>query len=147
MLRHLGVFGLAVALSAPAAAGQGTLGLAPDLAWAHPMRDGEMADLRGGIGGLAFSVFFSGGFDHLGNAQGQLNVGTNGLEVPAPEFNVSDGQVNIRTEIGNFQGASGIFQIAQVPGNYNIVNNNLFIQIAVFDGANLADVFGGGLLP
>lgn len=131
------------AASVPALAGGGTLDLAPDGAWAQAMADHEMADLRGGFGGLAFSVFFSGGFDKLGNAQGQLDVGSNGLSTPPPEFDLADNQVNIRTKIGNFQGASGIFQIAQVPGDYNIVNNNLFVQIAVFNHGSLADMFGG----
>jgi hypothetical protein len=35
----------------------------------------------------------------------------------------------IQTVIGGFAGATGIFQIAQVPGDFNIVHNNLFVQI------------------
>lgn len=138
---------LLAASSTPGLAAGGTLGLAPIGDWAQAISDAEMADLRGGFGGLAFSVFFSGGFDKIGNAQGQLDVGTNGLAVPPPEYALAGDQVSIRTEIGNFQGASGIFQIAQVPGDYNIVNNNLFVQIAVFNNASFTDVFNARLVP
>ncbi|MDX1540048.1 MAG: hypothetical protein R3349_01465 [Geminicoccaceae bacterium] len=141
------VAGMLAVFAMPASAGEGTLDLMPRGAWAEELADGDMAELRGGFGGLAFSVFFSGGFDKLGNAQGQLDVGSNGAAIPSPEFDLAGDQVNIRTEIGNFQGASGIFQIAQVPGDYNIVNNNLFVQIAVFNSGSFSDVFGARLVP
>jgi len=48
--------------------------------------------------------------------------------------------VQIQTVIGNFQGATGIFQIADVPGNFNVVNNNLFVQLAIFEVTNAADI-------
>lgn len=93
----------------------------------------ELADLRGGFNGLAFNVAFSGFVDKVGNASGSLAIGQNGAIVPAapPEVNMDGGQVRISTHIGNFQGANGIFQIAQVPGNFNVVNNNLYVQIAM----------------
>jgi hypothetical protein len=61
---------------------------------------------------------------------------------------VENGEVKISTSIGNFNGASGIFQIAQVPGNFNVVHNQLFVQIAVVNVLNgspvpsLASLFG-----
>ena len=109
-----------------------------------PLTDNELSDLRGGFDGLAFNVAFSGFVDKLGNGSGSLTVGQNGAIVPGtpPDVNVDHGQVAISTKIGNFQGANGIFQIAQVPGNFNVVHNNLYVQIAMI---NLTDP--GAQLP
>jgi hypothetical protein len=109
------------------AAAGGNLRLLPNASWAKPLSDTELDGMRGGIGGMAFSVFFAGFVDRLGNVEGQL---TNGVPAPPPNVNVTPtGDVMIQTVIGGFEGASGIFQIAQVPGDFNIVHNNLFIQI------------------
>ncbi len=135
--------------SSPGAAGEkgpgggtgGTLGLGLDASWATPMTDDELGELRGGFAGLAFSVFFSGTFDSLGNATGTLEVDTTGtLEAPAPVVTVTDTNVQISAVVGDFQGASGIFQIAQVPGSFNVINNNMFIQIAIINVLNGADI-------
>jgi hypothetical protein len=117
----------------PALAGDGNLEKAPADAWATPLADAEMEDMRGGFSGLAFNVFFTGFFDNLGNTAGNLTVNDGGATTPAPppNFSVQDGQARISTVIGNFGGANGIFQIAQVPGSFNVVHNNLFVQIAV----------------
>ncbi len=48
-------------------------------------------------------------------------------------ISVNNDQVQIQTVIGNFVGTTGVFQIVQVPGNFNIVNANLFVQIFVND--------------
>jgi len=64
-----------------------------------------------------------------------------------PQVAVSDGQVRISNVIGNFQGATGIFQITQA-GSFNVINNNLFVQIAVINVLNgaaippMASLFG-----
>ena len=123
-------------LSVPVANADGTVSLLTQAhEWGMPLTDAELADLRGGFNSLAFNVAFSGYIDKLGNASGNLTVGQNGAIVPGvpPAVNVSDGQVRISTTIGNFEGASGIFQIAQVPGNFNVVNNNLYVQIATIN--------------
>lgn len=131
--------------SSPGAAGEkgpgGTLGLGLDASWATPMTDDELGELRGGFVGLAFSVFFNGTFDSLGNATGNLEVNTNGaVGGPAPVVTVTDTNVQISAVVGEFQGASGIFQIAQVPGSFNVVNNNMFIQIAIINVLNGTDI-------
>ncbi len=136
---------LVALLSSPALADEGrlggTMGLAPDASWATPMMDEELGELRGGFAGLAFSVFFSGTFDSLGNATGTLEVDTTGnFDAPDPVVTVTDTEVQITTVIGDFQGANGIFQIASVPGSFNVVNNNLFIQIAIINVLNGAQV-------
>ena len=134
--------GAAMAGAAPASAG--SLDAAPDESWARPLSNSEMSDLRGGISGIAFSVFFTGFVDSLGNQTGTLETDTTGTLSPTVNA-TADGNVTISTVIGNFQGASGIFQIAQVPGNFNVVNNNLFIQVAIINGPevpSLQSLFG-----
>jgi hypothetical protein len=132
---------------------QGTLGMMPVGDWATPIAEADMQDVRGGFNGLAFNVYFTGSFENLqAQASGQLTVGGGAVpgttNAPPPNFSVQDGQVQISTVIGNFQGASGIFQIAQVPGSFNVVHNNLFIQIALVNVLNnspipnLATLFG-----
>lgn len=117
----------------PAAAGNGTLGMGPTEEWAEPLSDAELSGIRGGFSGLSFSVAFTGFFDRLGNAQGNLIVNNGGATtpVPPPSVGMDGGLVNISTSIGNFNGSSGIFQIAQVPGSFNVVHNNLFVQIVL----------------
>lgn len=124
----------------PAAFANGTVELFAKLGMeTAPLTDAELSQMRGGFNGLAFNVAFSGFVDKLGNGSGNLTVGQNGNIVPGPppDVSIKNGEVAISTHIGNFQGASGIFQIAQVPGNYNVVNNNLYVQIAMI---NLTDV-------
>ena len=127
----------------PAMAGDGNLEKAPADTWATPLSDAELENVRGGFSGLAFNVFFTGFFDNLGNTAGNLTVNDGGATTPAPppNFSVQDGQVRISTVIGNFGGANGIFQIAQVPGSFNVVHNNLFVQIAVIN------VLGNATVP
>ena len=100
--------------------------------WAA-LDESEMAGERGAFNGLDFSVIFSGSIQPNSNPTGNLVV--NGPPAPAPslaDVNVgNNGDVTIQTVVGNLNGASGIFQITQVPGDFNIVNNNLFVQINV----------------
>ena len=120
---------------------RGTLGKIPGASWATPVSDRELGNMRGGFGGLAFSVAFTGTVDNVGNVQGFLSVDPGATQnAPPPTFSNSNGQVNIQTSIGNFEGASGIFQITQVPGSFNVVNNNLFIQIAVVNLVNTSTI-------
>ncbi len=123
----------------PAAAGEGNLDLGPSADWAQPLSDSDLAELRGGFGGFSFSVAFTGFFDNLGAAQGFLTVDTNGTgatSAPPPVVNVNGNQVSVVTSIGNFQGASGIFLLTSVPGSFNIVNNNLFVQIVLVNSGS-----------
>jgi hypothetical protein len=146
------IVALSLALSVPMASASGTVDLFAQLDLeAAPLTDDELSVLRGGFNGLAFNVAFSGFLDKAGNGSGNLTVGQNGNIVPGPPPDVSmkNGEVAISTHIGNFQGANGIFQIAQVPGNFNVVNNNLYVQIAMInlpDPAsqlpNFASMFG-----
>ncbi len=134
--------------------------------WAVAMRDGELAEQRGGFAGLALSVWFSAFVDNLGNASGQATVDADGnivvtagdgTTVTASDPTLSPtgtSNVNISTVIGDFGGpASGFFQIAQVPGSFNVVNNNMFVQLAIInvtdqiDLATLQSMLTAGTLP
>jgi hypothetical protein len=97
------------------------------------MSDRELQGIRGGMFGVAFSVFFEGFVGDRSNMTGAMASGPGGepLPVSSLDFTVKDGQNSVRTVIGDFNGASGIFQINQVPGSSSVVHNNLFIQITL----------------
>jgi hypothetical protein len=88
------------------------------------MKDSEMADVRGGMGGMSFSVFFTGSVTDL-----TVDPGT------APsvgDVTVSTGQVQVSNFIASTGNINGVFQFTSVNGNMNVVNNHMTIQIAVF---------------
>jgi hypothetical protein len=151
MLRSILTFSLALGIAiAPAGAlAEGTLAFAPDAAWATPVSDDEMSELRGGFDGLAFNIAFTGFIDSLGNVDGNFAYGPEGVfPSDSPEFDFSNGDALISTQIGNFQGFSGIAQIVVAPGNFNFIQNNLFIQIVmngVPDSGTPTSIFLGGL--
>jgi len=129
----------------------GTLHAFPASDWALALSDQELGEIRGGITGVSFEVFAI-WFAEVSS----LDDPTNGLildpviagsvgDVSQP-FGINNGEVNLITEIGDFNGGSGIFQIVQVPGSNNIINNNLFINITL-DGAAIGQLpLGGSLL-
>ena len=131
---------LPLAIATPAIAGEVTAkapGLLADVAaWAKPLDDKEMGELRGGFAGFAFNVIMSGTIAEL------TNTGTSGVTgAPPPNVTTSNGMVNIQTAIGSFNGASGVFQIANLENSsYNVINQNLFVQIALIDVANTASI-------
>jgi len=133
----------------------GTLHAFPAGDWALALSDQELGEIRGGIRGMSFEVFAM-WFAEVSS----LDDPTNGLTlrpviggsvgnpggVASQPFGISNGEVNLITEIGDFNGGSGIFQIVQVPGSENIINNNLFINITV-DGAAIGQLpLGSSLL-
>lgn len=131
---------LPLAVAAPAIAGEVTAkapGLLADVAaWAEPLNDREMGELRGGFAGFAFNVIMSGTIADL------TNTGTSDVtNAPAPNVTTSNGLVNIQTAIGSFNGASGVFQIANLENSsFNVINQNLFVQIALIDVASTASI-------
>jgi hypothetical protein len=137
---------LALVSPAPAAAGEGTMALMPSLAWSKLVSDAELAAIRGGFFGMAFSVFFQGFFDSLGNASGTINfnavapVNGGGTTGVPPALLGGNEQVQLFAGVGNLNGVSGIIQINQVPGSNNFVLNQLFVQIAVINVQNAAQL-------
>ena len=131
---------LPLAIGTPAIAGEVTAkapGLLADVAaWAEPLNDTEMGELRGGFAGFAFNVIMSGTIAEL------TDTGTSGVtNAPAPNVTTGNGLVNIQTAIGSFNGASGVFQIANLENSsFNVINQNLFVQIALIDVANTASI-------
>lgn len=136
---------LACVSPAPAAAG-GTLGMTPSRAWSMLLSDADLAAIRGGFFGMAFSVFFQGFFDNVGNASGTVNfsavapVNTGGTTGAPPVTGVGNEQVQLFAGVGQLNGVSGIIQINQVPGSNNVVHNNLFVQIAIINVQNAAQL-------
>lgn len=120
--------------------------------WALALSDQELGEIRGGIRGVSFEVFAM-WFAEVSSLDDPTNglilspviAGSVGGLIGQP-FGINNGQVNLITEIGDFNGGSGIFQIVQVPGSNNIINNNLFINITL-DGAAIGQLpLGGSLL-
>ena len=115
---------LSAAAHADALKPRGTMGLAPDLAWAQPLQDNEMAKMRGGMGGMSFSVFFTG-------AVTDLTVDP-GASPNTSDVTVSSGTVDISNVIASTGNINGVFQFTSVNGNMNVVNNHMTIQVALF---------------
>ena len=95
-----------------------------------------MGELRGGFAGFAFNVIMSGTIAQL--ADDPTGATTTGLP---PNVSISDGMVNVQTAVGSFNGASGVFQIANLENSsFNVINQNMFVQIAIIDVANSASI-------
>jgi hypothetical protein len=130
------------AATVPASAGElrteSLVTLTQMAAWAKPLDDTEMGELRGGFAGFAFNVVMSGTIENLANPGGGTTA-TAG--VPDPTVTQSNGMVNIQTAIGNFNGAQGVFQLANLDhSSFNVINQNMFVQIAIIDVANTASI-------
>lgn len=117
------------------------------------LTDAQLDQIRGGLGGFHFGLSFGGFFDRLGNVSGKIfsaneNLPSELIEpvvatmasdvdtsttVPANLESVSVPGANISAYVGNFDGASGIFQISQSPGSYNVITNTMTINISIFN--------------
>ncbi len=107
------------------------------------MTNPELDQIRGGFSGFYFGVSFNGYFDTLGNVAGSLtyNGGVGEQLSESPTLPVSQGDtanltgngVAIKAYVGNIDGASGIFQIVQSPGNYNVLQNNMIVQLTIIN--------------
>jgi hypothetical protein len=96
----------------------------------------NMEDMRGGYLGVSFSVLFEGTWDTLGNYNASLITGGNvgpgsaGTTIP-PSSLPPNTAVKIEASIGSLGGGRGIFQITQVPGSGNVINNTLLVNIQI----------------
>lgn len=123
---------LAFIVPAHAAEKRGTLHLLPSGTWAKAVPEKALGKLRGGFRGLAFSAVFTA---FVENRNGDLSgsASTGGAGTPPATTTNQNGQVSISTNV-NFSGnLSGIFNIVQVPGNYNVVNSQLNVNIALIN--------------
>jgi|GEM_PF-1590308 len=104
--------------------------------------DDDLGDMRGGFGGIAFSVIFGGS---IANAAAD-NTLPSGLEVAQSD----DNRVAITGALGSFAGANGAFQLTNIEGDNNVVNQSLTINVAIINGAapdalsSLTAALGGG---
>jgi len=155
MLRTIAAVLLAawVALTPALAGAGGTLGAFSGLGaeWAVPLSDDDLADQRGGFGGLPFgvSIHFEGmigvemgeGIIHVLDPNGGVPEG-----LPDPIANNPDA-VEIRDFLGSFAGFNGIGQWAVVNGDNNVVTNQLTVNIFITDAlgtiASFPDVLPG----
>lgn len=119
----------------------GTLAFAPDAAWAKPLKDNDMAELRGGLGGTSFTAFFA-IFDELQNAQiSSLTVNPSNVNVLSPPQLGGTGLIELSSAIGSFPtNSTGIFQQANIVGDFNVVNQNVLIHLNVINIANAASL-------
>jgi hypothetical protein len=85
------------------------------------MSNGEMAKERGGFDGVAFGIYFS----------GMLNQPVTSNLPAGVTVSTTSNQVQIVGAVGSFGNAAGIFQLTNIIGNMNVVNNNIIVNIAV----------------
>ena len=117
---------------------KGTMHLLPQGSWAKSVPEKALGKLRGGYRGLAFSAVF---MAFVENRNGNLSgSGDTGGSTP-PVTTTPQGDVSVSTNVSFSGNLSGIFNIVQVPGNYNVVNSTLNVNIA------LVNVASGGRLP
>ncbi len=134
------------------------------------LTDEELNRIRGGLGSISFGISFSGVFDKLGNLSGKIFSGNDSVPQELIEAAISQSSLNgtkpdstdtvpqgtlietaevdganISAYVGNFDGASGIFQISQSPGSYNVITNNMTINISIYNFAS--ETQASGLLP
>lgn len=109
------------------------------------LTDDELNHYRGGYSGFYFGVSFTGYWNSLGQMSGTL-ITDGGMIIQDPNFQLPPGLqpggtlsgdgVTIQSYVGNFNGASGIFQIIQSPGSFNVIQNNLVVQITLVNVAS-----------
>jgi hypothetical protein len=132
----------------PVAGAQGTLYTANLAELGPQLSDEALGGMRGGLAGVAFSVFFTthvtsqADFGATFAVQPSTGAGSGAPPVdPSTISNNQNGQVRIATIAGsNFQGASGLFVLTQVPGSNNVVLTSVNIQIAIINVPNTAAI-------
>jgi hypothetical protein len=99
---------------------------------AELVKENSLQEVRGGYMGVYFQVIFTGFWDNLGHNISILE-GDSNSNFSTEQAATSSSETNVRSIalIGGFNGANGIFQINQVPGSNNIIENNLVININI----------------
>ena len=121
----------------------GTLAMIADLEGAELLEDSEMAELRGGFGGFAFSLYFAGKVDNLGTTVGNIAINSDGVgPLPAGTSlndlvgNETGGQVFFENLAGSFSNFNGMAQSLNVIGNNINVQQQMLLQLNII---NVAD--------
>lgn len=93
----------------------------PDLATIHALDAEEMDRLRGAAG-----VIFGGTFSSVieGAAIGDLPDGWSATTL-------GDNQVAVQAGFGSFQDFTGVLQLANVVGNFNVVRNIMNLNVTI----------------
>jgi hypothetical protein len=118
------------------------LGLEEIMNNAEAVADDQLNEMRGGyIGGVYFSVYFTGYWNNAGEQAVTLDYDGNLEGSPETNYSVASGavsgeSVNVRAVVGGLNGAQGIFLISQVPGNLNIIHNNMIVRLAIINIMN-----------
>ena len=107
-------------------ASAGTLEFMPNADWAHKMSEPELREYRGAGTGIAFDISVTGSIESLADLSGPP------LTTPPDGFglSVSNGFASITTHIGGING-NGIFIFNQIPGNLNVVNTTVVVNVAI----------------
>ena len=143
----LSAVSLCIASLAPASAQElGTMNLLPSNSIAVAVSDQELSKHRGGFMGIAFSATFMATVENMNGdvtGAGTSSTSTSGVTGTNPpvNFNISGGQVQLSTFVGNLSGLNGVFQLTSVAGVGNIVNSHLTLNVA------LVNLTGGAAIP
>ncbi|MFI4975127.1 MAG: hypothetical protein ACHP84_11360 [Caulobacterales bacterium] len=86
-----------------------------------PMDNKEMGEARGGFDGVAFGIFLN----------GTITQQVPPTLPPGITVTTTPNSIQVIGAFGNFAGANGIFQLTNVNGNFNVINNNIIINVIV----------------
>ena len=120
------IVGLLAAALPVGSASAGNLDFMPKGDWAEKLSSADLKDLRGAGFGIAFDIAISGSIENLSDVTGTS------LTSPPPGFgvSVSNGIASVTTTIGGING-NGIFVFNQIPGNLNVVNTTVVVNISI----------------
>lgn len=119
----------------PAIADDGTMHLMPSAQWAREVPDKQLAELRGGFTGIQWSMEF---VAFVSNPQGDV---TGGLP-DGSNVDISDGSLQVQTSVAFGSGGSfnGIGIVNVIPGNFNVVDFQLNLNVNIINVANAASL-------
>lgn len=98
------------------------------------LSESELDDMRGGYTGVYFTITFKGFWDTLGNMSATLDYSGNAPQGAIASSSTGDA-VNVHASVGEdaFGNSRGIFLITQVPGNQNIVQAAIVIDLTILN--------------
>jgi hypothetical protein len=122
-----------------AAAEGGNMHHFPSERWAQAVPDAELAKHRGGFTGVQWSMEF---VAIVSNTQGDVTgiPGAAGTLPPGSSVNVDNGNLQISTlvALGTNGSFNGIGIVNVIPGNFNVVDFHLNLNVNIINVANAA---------